>query len=149
MSPPHHNKASGSSRFAATLGRAGLILGATISLLLGLVMAIGGAWLIGLGGNWYYFIAGLGFIASGILLLRRRISQGGNVLAATVLLTVLWALWELHGKGWMQSWGFDLAGRVGLPLGILLLVVIAVALLRRADFASDTGRESRQKYAVL
>ena len=39
-------------------------LGAVL-LLIGLILAVGGAWLAALGGSWYYLLAGLGLVASG------------------------------------------------------------------------------------
>ena len=36
--------------------------------LLGAVLAVGGGYLLSLGGSWYYLVAGLGLIASGVML---------------------------------------------------------------------------------
>ena len=138
MPPPHHNIQSSPRSFGVRFARAILVLGAVLAFLLGLFMAGGGAWLVTLGGSWYYVLAGIGFLASGVLLLRRNAS-GVTVLSLTVVFTVLWSIWELHGKGWMQSWGFDLAGRVGLPFGILILVVAAAAYLHGRRVFSHSG----------
>ncbi|NYT24413.1 membrane-bound PQQ-dependent dehydrogenase, glucose/quinate/shikimate family [Alcaligenaceae bacterium] len=137
MPPPHRHTDPYPRTAGVTIARGAVILGAVLALLLGLVMAGWGAWLVLLGGNWYYMLAGLGFAAAGVLLLWRRESVGMAVLSCTVLATVLWSFWEIHGKGWMQSWGFDLAGRIGLPLGILLLLVIAATFLRRRQLFSQ------------
>ena len=48
-------------------GSVGLVL-----LLIGLVLAAGGAWLIALGGSWYYLPAGLGLILAGALMMSQR-----------------------------------------------------------------------------
>ncbi len=40
--------------------------------LIGLVLALGGAWLAVLGGSAYYVLAGLGLLVSGVLLVQRR-----------------------------------------------------------------------------
>ena len=134
MTPPHRPAGPNTARtgrndiplFTGIL----LIVSAALALVLGFYMTGAGTWLIVLGGTFYYALAGIGFLVGGVLLLRRE--MGGLIaLSLTALGTVLWALWEIHGKGWMQSWGFDLAGRVGLPMGILLVAFLVVALLRR------------------
>jgi len=68
-------------------------------LLFGLALIIGGGWLLSLGGGWYYLLAGLATLASGILMMLGRplaLAYYGFVL----LLTVVWALWEVGLDGW-------------------------------------------------
>jgi len=43
---------------------------AIVILLLGVVFTAGGAWLASLGGSWYYVLAGVGLLVSGVQLWR-------------------------------------------------------------------------------
>src|ERR1044072_4681385 len=72
---------------------------AVVLILIGVVLVAGGVWLITLGGSWYYALAGIGLIASGGLMLRRK-SLGGFLYLGVFALTVLWALWEVGLNGW-------------------------------------------------
>jgi quinoprotein glucose dehydrogenase len=101
--------------------------------LIGLYLAVGGAWLSLLGGSWYYLIAGLGLIATGALL------AAGSVAAlwlyALILLgTVIWSLWEVGLSGW------ELEPRLLAPLvlGLYLLAPwVTRGLGRRSDLSDD------------
>src|SRR5687767_10978451 len=75
-----------------------LLLGALFALI-GLVLAIGGAWLAILGGSIYYLLAGIGLVASGVLLIRRR-ALGAWIYLGIFALTILWAFWEVGLEGW-------------------------------------------------
>ncbi|MFD1797279.1 membrane-bound PQQ-dependent dehydrogenase, glucose/quinate/shikimate family [Paracoccus aurantiacus] len=101
-------------------------------LLAGAALAIGGGWLLSLGGSPYYLAAGLGFLATGLLLWRRR-AAAYIVYAVTLGGTLAWAIWEV-GFDWWQ-----LAPRGGIPvlLGLLLLLP---ALRRRLDDPAPAGR---------
>ncbi|NRB56961.1 MAG: membrane-bound PQQ-dependent dehydrogenase, glucose/quinate/shikimate family [Salinicola sp.] len=91
-------------------------LGAVMAVM-GVILIVGGGWLIALGGSGYYLLAGLGLLASGWLLIRRH--PAALLLYASLLLaTLAWSLWEV-GFDWWQ-----LVPRVALPcvLGILLLL---------------------------
>lgn len=65
----------------------------------GLVLAAGGIELITLGGSWYYLLAGLGLILAGTLYLRRK-PLASAVVAALVIATLLWAVWEIGFAFW-------------------------------------------------
>jgi quinoprotein glucose dehydrogenase len=67
--------------------------------LLGLVFTVGGGWLAILGGSLYYLAAGLLLIASGILVACGRRS-GAWIYAAALLLTLVWAVWEVGFDPW-------------------------------------------------
>jgi len=56
----------------------GIIL-AGIMALIGIVLTIGGAWLLALGGSPYYLIAGLAMLASAFFLFRGRLLGGSRV----------------------------------------------------------------------
>lgn len=81
---------------------------AVLLLLFGLILAVGGAYLVWLGGSGYYLIAGLAFALSAVYLLQKR-SRGLTLFAITLVATYVWALWE-SGYDW-----WPLAARVGLP----------------------------------
>jgi quinate dehydrogenase (quinone) len=89
---------------------------ASLLLLIGLVLALGGVRLATLGGSLYYVIAGVLLIASAVLLWRGR-QSGAFLYWLLTAGTVVWALLESGFDGWA------LAPRVlpFLVLGLLLL----------------------------
>jgi quinoprotein glucose dehydrogenase len=89
---------------------------------IGLVLAIGGAWLAWLGGSIYYLPAGLGMIGSGVLLMRGRHS-GAWLYLAVYALTLAWAVWEAGLYGWA------LVPRVIAPSVLLILLVLVLPRL--------------------
>lgn len=70
---------------------------AAIAAIFGLVLLFGGIYLATLGGSWYYIIAGLFFLATAVLLQKRK-STALIVYAVLVLGTVVWGF----GK-WVQT----------------------------------------------
>ncbi len=72
---------------------------ATLLLLIGLVLAIGGGWLIGLGGSWYYLIAGLMVVTSAALMCRGR-AEGAWIYGLMLSFTLAWSLWEVGFDVW-------------------------------------------------
>lgn len=101
----------------------GLIV-AFILAALGLLLAWWGFRLMSLGGSWYYLLAGLGLMASGVLLALRR-PLGGLVFAATLAGTFVWSLWEAGLAFWL------LLPRLFGPAVIGVLVFLALLALRR------------------
>lgn len=102
----------------------GLIIALGVVLaLIGLTLTIGGGWLISLGGSWYYLLAGLGLLASGVLLVRRSLT-GAFIYIGVFILTVLWALWEVGIDGW------GLVPRVIAPAVLLIFVLAALPALK-------------------
>jgi quinoprotein glucose dehydrogenase len=87
-----------------------------VLVLIGLVLALPGIWLVVLGGSWYYVVAGLGFVLTGVLLI-----QYGPVAlwayALVVVGTLTWALWEA-GLDW---WPLAARGGVVFLIGLFLL----------------------------
>ena len=65
----------------------------------GLALAAGGMELITLGGSWYYLLAGLGLTLAGVLYLRRK-PLASAIVAALVVATLLWAVWEIGFAFW-------------------------------------------------
>lgn len=93
-----------------------LVLFGGLIALVGVAVAVAGGWLILKGGSWYYLLAGLGFAATGFLLVARR-PAGLWVYAAVVLGTLAWAVWEI-GFDW---WQLAPRGDVVFLIGLLLL----------------------------
>src|ERR1700733_13126068 len=83
---------------------------------IGLVLAGGGVWLVALGGSAFYLAAGLGLLASGILLAAGR-WPALWVYAAVLIGTLIWAVSEV-GFDW---WPLAARGDIIFPLGIWLL----------------------------
>ncbi|WP_051768265.1 membrane-bound PQQ-dependent dehydrogenase, glucose/quinate/shikimate family [Sphingobium sp. DC-2] len=95
--------------------------------LIGLVLAVGGAWLAVVGGSPYYLITGVAMMASGWLLYRRRM-LGAWLYIVVVAATILWAFWEVGTNGWA------LVPRVIAPLVLLIAVLLVMPLMSvRAD----------------
>ena len=120
------------------LARWMLLLAALVALLVSLAMALPGIWLAVLGGSFYYAVAGAAGVLACARILSGRYGSGVGLFALVTIGTVLWALWEIDLKAWMHAWGFDLAGRTGLHLGLLLVMVLALSLIsgepsRRSD----------------
>jgi quinoprotein glucose dehydrogenase len=92
--------------------------------LIGIVLFVGGVYLISLGGSPYYAIAGALLILTGLLLF------GGQQVAIwvyglTFLFTLVWALWERGFNGWAQ------VPRLLGPAILLVLVLLTNPVLRR------------------
>lgn len=114
-----------------------VLLGALFALI-GVVLAVGGAWLAAIGGSLYYLLAGLGLLVTGWLLIRGRVS-GVWLYLIIFALTILWALWEVGLDGWA------LVPRIVGPAVLAILAVLALPLLRpqrwrwRGAFAGAAG----------
>lgn len=85
--------------------------------LIGLVLALGGGWLVILGGSPYYLLAGLGFLLTAALIQRRQ-ALALWVYAALIFASLGWALWEV-GFDW---WQLAPRGGVIVLLGLWLLL---------------------------
>lgn len=99
---------------------------AIVFVIVGLVIAGGGAWLLSLGGSFYYLVAGLLLIASGLLYYRRRM-LGFWLYLVMFALTVVWAFWEKGLNGWAQ------VPRLVAPTIVLLALLPTIGALRRSD----------------
>lgn len=93
--------------------------------LLGIAMTVLGGEIILLGGTVYYLSAGLLLFAGAIFAWFKRHFSALAILFVTVLLTLWWSLFEIHGKGWLPAWGFDFAARTGLIAALVLGTFIA------------------------
>ena len=125
--PPSRPPSSiASQRFRPS--RVPLVTGALLALI-GAVLLIAGVWLLSLGGSAYYLAAGLGFLVSGGLMMRREAASLW-VFALLVAATLAWALWEV-GLDW---WPLAARGDVLFVLGLWLLTpwVSRALVTRRA-----------------
>jgi len=110
-----------------------LVLFGVILVIIGLPLVYGGVQLIFLGGSWYYALAGLGIILSGILYaLRHKI--GFWLYALIFLATIVWALWEAGLAFW------PLVPRLVAPtvvaiFALLLLPLFPYSTRKRGPFA--------------
>ncbi|GAB3684867.1 membrane-bound PQQ-dependent dehydrogenase, glucose/quinate/shikimate family [Salinisphaera aquimarina] len=95
--------------------------------LMGLLMTIGGGWLAGVGGSWYYVIAGIAMLISGILFAGGRRS-GAWLYALVFIGTFIWTAWESGLDYWRWVPRFDMV----LVLGILMA---ATSTRLRAGFS--------------
>lgn len=95
-----------------------------ICVALGAVILVLGVWLIFLGGSWYYGIAGLGLLLTGILL-NRYMLEAVWLFTAVWSGTVVWAWWEVGADWWAQM------PRLVAPTLIFVLVLLCIPSLRR------------------
>ncbi|WP_178114730.1 membrane-bound PQQ-dependent dehydrogenase, glucose/quinate/shikimate family [Pseudomonas saliphila] len=126
------------------LARWMLLLAAFVALLVSLSIALPGIWLAMLGGSFYYAIAGAAGALACLWILSGRYASGVGLFAMVTIGTLLWALWEIDLKAWMHAWGFDLAGRTGLHLGLLLVMLLALAFI-----SSESTRRSDHGLAAM
>ncbi|MFC4729010.1 membrane-bound PQQ-dependent dehydrogenase, glucose/quinate/shikimate family [Coralloluteibacterium thermophilus] len=109
-----------------------------VLLLLGLVLAGGGAWLAALGGSPYYLLAGVGLVVSGIGFVRGR-RAGLLWFAAVFVGTTIWAAWESGLDYW--RW---------VPrLGLMVALGIAAALVAPRLAGGPSRRLANGVVAVL
>ncbi|SAL54994.1 outer membrane protein assembly factor BamB family protein [Caballeronia humi] len=92
---------------------------AAIFIVIGALLAIGGVGLVMLGGSWYYLIAGIGVLVTGLLLLIRR--RSALLLFALVLFaSTIWAVAEARFDFW------QLLPRLGVWVVLALWLLIPV-----------------------
>ena len=98
---------------------------AFVMALIGIVLAIGGAWLLILGGSPYYLIAGALMLASAWFLFKGQ-RLGGWIYVGLFALSALWGFAEARGNAWaMIPW-------LIAPLVLLIAVLVVMASLSRA-----------------
>ena len=115
---------------------------ALIFVLIGATLAIGGVWLLTLGGSFYYLLAGLGLIVSGVLMFRLKLS-GAWVYFGVFFLTVLWALWEVGLDGW------GLVPRVIAPAVLLALVIASLPVLKPGRYGRKWAISGGVSFVVV
>lgn len=103
----------------------------------GLTMAVLGGWLIALGGSFYYLVAGALLTLGSALAWRSRHLAAFVAYGGALLLSIVWSLVEIGGKGWLPAWGIDFAGRIGVLAGLLASVGLAYLLWRTPPRATS------------
>jgi quinoprotein glucose dehydrogenase len=99
---------------------------ALVMALIGLVLTIGGAWLLILGGSIYYVIAGIALLASAWFLFKGRL-LGGWIYIGLFVLSAVWGFAESRGNAWaMVPW-------LVAPLVLLIATLLVMPTLTRAD----------------
>jgi quinate dehydrogenase (quinone) len=98
------------------------VIGGGLVALVGILLLVGGGWLIFLDGSPYYMLAGAAIIATGVMLARRH-PAAGLIYAAVLGATLAWGVWE----GGFSFW--PLVPRLFAPavLGLFILLVIPAA----------------------
>lgn len=107
-----------------SIGAVGRIIYGLLLVVVGALLALGGAKLIWLGGSWYYLPAGLMALLAGYNVLKRNWWTGAAIYGVLLALTLIWALCEVGLDGW------QLMPRVVSPL-VLGLPFLIVALTSR------------------
>ncbi len=111
----------------ASLGR--MLLSVVLGLV-GLILLVGGIWLIAVGGSWYYGLAGLALLISSALIWRGDL-RGAGLYIATYVCTVAWAFAESGLNGWAL---------VPRLVGPTILLIWVIAIFPDLD---DEGRRAR------
>src|SRR3954468_10912336 len=97
---------------------------AFVMALIGIVLTLGGAWLVSLGGSPYYVIAGIAMLVSAWLLFRGRL-LGGGIYVGLFILSAIWGFAEARGNAWaMVPW-------LIAPLVLLIAVLLVMPTLTR------------------
>lgn len=91
--------------------------------IIGVVLAAGGGWLVSLGGSPYYLLTGLACLGSGWFFIRHN-RRGVWLYAAMLAATLAWALWEVGLDFW------QLLPRLAGPT--VLGAILAIPYVRRS-----------------
>ncbi len=83
----------------------------TLLILIGLLLTLGGGFLVYLGGSFYYLIAGVATIATAVLVIKRS-PHAPKLFGIIIALTLLWGIWE-------SDWRFlSLLPRIAAWMGV-------------------------------
>src|SRR6185369_8733588 len=108
--------------------------------LIGLIVFLGGAWLISLGGSFYYLLCGAGIIATSALLFNRD-RRALWLYAFIILATVIWAIAEIGFDWWQLAPRGDVIFLIGLYLCLPFMI--------RPLIAKEKGERRRIAAAPL
>ena len=100
-----------------------MIILSVLFFVIGVAFLLGGGWLVSLDGSFYYFIAGVAFVAVAVLL-RKRNTLANLIYAVFLVGTLMWSIDE-SGFSW-----WPLATRMGLFL-ILAMPLLLIAFIKR------------------
>jgi len=92
-----------------------LLVVAVLLILIGLALLLGGVLLAVAGGSWFYVVAGIGFVASGVLLWKRS-ATALVVYAILLAASLAWSLWEVGFDWWPLAARLDIVFVFGLLL---------------------------------
>ena len=115
---------------------------AFVMALIGIVLTVGGIWLVSLGGSPYYVIAGILMLASAWFLFRGRL-LGGWIYIGLFILSAIWGFAEARGNAWaMIPW-------LIAPLVVLIAVLLVMPTLTpRRQSLEDGGRRDSARHIV-
>lgn len=102
-----------------------ILFGVTVGMI-GLVLAIGGAWLAALGGSLYYLPTGLAMLVAGLLFVRGRMA-GAWLYIAIVPVTIIWAFVDARSN---LAWA--LVPRIIAPIVLLIAAFLVMPTMTRA-----------------
>ncbi|MGF9564461.1 glucose/quinate/shikimate family membrane-bound PQQ-dependent dehydrogenase [Neorhizobium sp. JUb45] len=109
----------------STIAKVWLFVLGAVLVLAGLFFAVGGGKLVSLGGSWYFLLAGLVIILSGVLTILRKPS-GALLFGLVTVATIVWAIWDAGLDFW------PLISRL-LAIGVgATVVALSFPLLRKA-----------------
>ena len=117
-----------------------LLVTGIVFILLGLILAGGGIWLLTLDGSWYYILAGLGMIVAGALVFKGR-RTARSFLAFLLAATLIWSIFEVKFDWWQLLPRLD----IWFAAAVWLLLPFVGRRLERADrsiASKDTGKRA-------
>lgn len=126
------------------MGRSRILSGVFggLLVLIGLVLMVGGTWLLALGGSPYYLLAGLACLLSGVLILKGA-SSGISLYALFLFGTLVWAISEAGMSFW------DLLPRLAGPAVLALLMGLPAVRRRIVDRDGGAARWSAGVVGLL
>lgn len=95
---------------------------AVVVALFGLILGLGGLWLVTLGGSWYYLLAGSAFFVAAVYLMQDR-KLGAWIYFGVLGFTLIWALMEVGFDGWRLVPWLVAPGVLALILAALLPLI--------------------------
>lgn len=113
---------------------------AMVSPVLGLAVAAVGTWLALLAGSIYYLPLGLMILLAGMAILRSPLAA---IIGLAVIATLVWSVNVMDDKGWIPAWTVDLASRMDLLIGMLVLMVLAFIIVHWQRYFTTSLGHSR------
>lgn len=100
-------------------------LGKIFAVVLGLIgigLAVAGAWLVMLGGSFYYLVTGLAYLVAAAIMLRER-PAGAPIVVLVAILTAIWGYWEAGPNFW------PLFARLMAPIALAFFAMLFAPFL--------------------